>query len=532
MAKKLKKAFTITELVIVIAVIAILAAVLIPTFSNIINRANESADIQAVREMNVALANDEALNGKPESVGEVADVLRGIGYDVRNYRPLGKSNVNYWYKEDNRVILYNSGRGEIVYPEEYTGLTVTNDGSWSLLNETYTEASNFDFESAEILQEDGSYDFSKAATGNDPSQTAKQYVGTALFALATQINEGKIENNVNVALPAEVELPDYDWVPIKEFEGTIKPAEGVATATISNLNLSNNTLYSESTNFDGSGDAGSDGQSKYNVYGFINTVTGATTIENITFEDVTIEMPGSDFEKGVTSGSNANVVAPIGAILPGDGTVDVTIRNVHVKDSTIRGYGRVAGLVGYIGGFGGSDSPKIPKNSTVTIENCSVKDCMIEGGLWESDCSAYGSAGGLISYIVRVDGEGETVTEGLTVNINGCTVSGNTIKGRSIGGAVGWFNSLAVEMKIQGGAIQGNTFIGAAAAGSYRGAGIVVGYFKNSTTAAAEALAKDCITVSSSTDRSDNNFEGVSDSYSVVDKDSGNPKFYTVSSAA
>ena len=47
--KKLKKGFTITELVIVIAVIAILAAVLIPTFANVINNANESAAMQEAR---------------------------------------------------------------------------------------------------------------------------------------------------------------------------------------------------------------------------------------------------------------------------------------------------------------------------------------------------------------------------------------------------------------------------------------------------------------------------------------------------
>ena len=38
-----KKGFTVVELVIVIAVIAILSAVLIPTFGNLINKANESA---------------------------------------------------------------------------------------------------------------------------------------------------------------------------------------------------------------------------------------------------------------------------------------------------------------------------------------------------------------------------------------------------------------------------------------------------------------------------------------------------------
>ena len=41
-----KKGFTIVELVIVIAVIAILAAVLIPTFNSVIAKANESAALQ------------------------------------------------------------------------------------------------------------------------------------------------------------------------------------------------------------------------------------------------------------------------------------------------------------------------------------------------------------------------------------------------------------------------------------------------------------------------------------------------------
>ena len=49
MLKKMKKAFTITELVIVIAVIAILAAVLIPTFTTVVNKANESAAMQEAK---------------------------------------------------------------------------------------------------------------------------------------------------------------------------------------------------------------------------------------------------------------------------------------------------------------------------------------------------------------------------------------------------------------------------------------------------------------------------------------------------
>ena len=46
---KSKKGFTIVELVIVIAVIAILAAVLIPTFSNVIEKSHQSACLQAAK---------------------------------------------------------------------------------------------------------------------------------------------------------------------------------------------------------------------------------------------------------------------------------------------------------------------------------------------------------------------------------------------------------------------------------------------------------------------------------------------------
>ena len=44
-----KRGFTIVELVIVIAVIAILAAVLIPTFKNVIDSANKSKAMQTAR---------------------------------------------------------------------------------------------------------------------------------------------------------------------------------------------------------------------------------------------------------------------------------------------------------------------------------------------------------------------------------------------------------------------------------------------------------------------------------------------------
>ena len=49
MKKLNKKGFTIVELVIVIAVIAILAGVLIPTFATVVDKANKSAAMQQAK---------------------------------------------------------------------------------------------------------------------------------------------------------------------------------------------------------------------------------------------------------------------------------------------------------------------------------------------------------------------------------------------------------------------------------------------------------------------------------------------------
>ena len=56
MKKVNKKGFTIVELVIVIAVVAILAAVLIPTFVSVVNKANVSNDTALVKNINITLA--------------------------------------------------------------------------------------------------------------------------------------------------------------------------------------------------------------------------------------------------------------------------------------------------------------------------------------------------------------------------------------------------------------------------------------------------------------------------------------------
>ena len=78
-----KKGFTIVELVVVVAVIAILAAVLIPTFSGVIRKANIASDTALAKNLNNALAienTEEAI----DDFYDVIDALAEYGYVITN----------------------------------------------------------------------------------------------------------------------------------------------------------------------------------------------------------------------------------------------------------------------------------------------------------------------------------------------------------------------------------------------------------------------------------------------------------------
>lgn len=109
MNKKMnKKGFTIVELVIVIAVIAILAAVLIPTFSGVIEKANQSAAMQYA-----ASLYKEAL---------ALDLADGVADGNE-----GSSAITS--VEGNTVAYSNDGSGTISFEMTKDGYKVTYDGS-------------------------------------------------------------------------------------------------------------------------------------------------------------------------------------------------------------------------------------------------------------------------------------------------------------------------------------------------------------------------------------------------------------------
>ena len=105
-----EKGFTIVELVIVIAVIAVLAAILIPTFVGLVNKANVAADNSLVRELNNAIAIDLAEKGetKHETMHDALAATEKNGFVVQRIK--SKTNTN--------KILWDSVHGVFCYLQE------------------------------------------------------------------------------------------------------------------------------------------------------------------------------------------------------------------------------------------------------------------------------------------------------------------------------------------------------------------------------------------------------------------------------
>lgn len=157
--KKTKKGgFTLVELVIVILVIAILAAILIPTFVSLTKKAKMSADEQIVAGINIALTAEEISNGKPSTIEAVNIILTENGYRAP-ISPSSSDHEFYWIAADNRVVLVKMN-GEtpesIVYPKELAAkykLVLPANGEWFKLGDAGCE--HTDIEYGALADEDG-----------------------------------------------------------------------------------------------------------------------------------------------------------------------------------------------------------------------------------------------------------------------------------------------------------------------------------------------------------------------------------------
>ena len=340
-----KKGFTIVELVIVIAVIAILSAVLIPTFSNLVKKANESSDIQAVKNMNQFLLIKEVEDGnKPaDSILDVYQLFDDSNYVVENYQPLYKGRYFFYDKQLNKI-LYVDEEGKVLFPADLKDTTQgTND--WFSLSMEITKE--------KITPENGKYAISNAS----------QYA----YVVEQLNNNSWAADEITIELSGTIDFKGAKVAISKVPTGKTIKFVGKDNAVIKNitsdtpvatLNANANKVYTE-----------------YYCSGLIGWLQGDLEITNITFENINV--------KSINPSGVALLVggAGEGAHLNKE---SIKFSNVTIKNSTVIGNRNVGALVGYI--LADEDGSVVADN--VSLENVKVLTVAGRSGL------IYGMAAG------------------------------------------------------------------------------------------------------------------------------------------
>ena len=352
-----KKGFTIVELVIVIAVIAILAAVLIPNISRLVKKANESSDIQAVRNMNTFLA-AEGATGDIKSILDVYDLFVDSGYNVKSYSPLYSGRHFYYDKQYNQILYVETESGKVLFPEERKNdnikTSLKNHDLFSLSMEVPTP---------------------KAPTDYKPNES------TGVTATVTNASEfAYVVNEYNKMSNKNLTLTINGTIDMMGAQCLIETAKGditiSGTGTIKNI-TANKFISTSDQN-----------SQKISAQYGCAVLIGEAKGHNVTIEGITIENANI---KNIEAGN-------VGFLIGMASRSDVTIKNVTIKNSTVIGHRNVGALVGYVEGA----NKTITFDGNNVLENVNVK-------------TAGGRSALVIGYICNSK---VTVAEGAKVDID------------------------------------------------------------------------------------------------------------------
>lgn len=310
-----KKGFTIVELVIVIAIIAILAAVLIPTFASLIRKANESADIQAVRQMNTYLAVNEVTGNK--DITDVYAALKAGGMTAKDYRPLVSDRYFFWDSKLNRV-LYTDKDNTVLFPDEYKDVKsksedTTNGNQW------YSLSGKIDTSKATVTipnkAPEATTELSAASAADlvKIAEYVKQYKSVIQGTTITiNINDNMNLNGADICF---VDDNKAEYAPNVVINGNNK--------TITGLYVSDNH-----SGFGTSSDGSTSNNYGAAMFGWVKDLT----VKDLTIDSAVV----GTYEKSQ------------GAIFASHVSGDVNITNVTISNSTVYGKNKTGLLFGYV----------------------------------------------------------------------------------------------------------------------------------------------------------------------------------------
>lgn len=317
-----KRGFTIVELVIVIAVIAILSAVLIPTFAGVVKKSRQSADETAVRNMNTILAADGAV--EPTTLEDLYSVLAENGIDAEDYKPLQNDTFFFWDSEQN-VVVYTDKDYKVTYPADQ--VENVNHAAWISL-------------SGEIREDYKGVDFNAEKTKATVSSAEEFY------ALVNAINDEKRE----VKDVTTIELPEGTF----NFKGANITIDGRAIADTFKIDSVGTTTFNGIANLGAA-------RTGYNNTGVAREYN-AGLIDNAVNKDITFS--GIDLVNCTFGSATADLVGAFVGHVDGG---SLTISGCELKNVTVNGLMKVGAFVGQL-----SHKATLSISGDCTAENVTV----------------------------------------------------------------------------------------------------------------------------------------------------------------
>ena len=241
-----KKGFTIVELVIVIAVIAVLAAVLIPTFVNLTRKANISADTVLAKNLNTA-----AISASADTFEEAIAAVKESGYLLANLNAKAADCYFVWEDDSNQFLLYDLENSKVIYSNDTNYGEIDKSWCFTVSNSTVASAvesklSNITIKKAissvnelkQALEEGGKIYIDESVVLDETNRLEFNTAGVTI-----EVNLGNAQLTSNGTLDGEF--------PIEVKEGTVIINGGIIGAAGSGIDLDGKSYETPISSLDG-----------------------------------------------------------------------------------------------------------------------------------------------------------------------------------------------------------------------------------------------------------------------------------------
>ena len=99
MKKRNQKGFTIMEMLIVVAIIAILVAIAIPTFNSALTKSKEAADVANIRAAYAEMMMDYMMDNKQLTTAEITKKIGTLNFSDTEHLDVNATTITYTAKE-------------------------------------------------------------------------------------------------------------------------------------------------------------------------------------------------------------------------------------------------------------------------------------------------------------------------------------------------------------------------------------------------------------------------------------------------